>query len=208
LALDLIGAGLGRTGTLTLKIVLEKLGYDRCHHMAEVFAEPETIRVWYQALLGAPTDWDKVYDGFRATVDWPGCHFWRQLVDHYPEAKVLLSLRDPEAWYQSFSKTIAASITRPLPEDNEVLRDHTLMARELIIKQTFKDRIDDKDFVIDTFNRHNDEVIAAIPEEKLLVYQVSEGWEPLCQFLEVDIPDEPFPNTNTTADFRTGMGLE
>lgn len=207
MALDIIGAGYGRTGTLTLKMALEQLGFSKCHHMAEVFTEPDSLPIWYRATLGAPTDWDKMFEGFRATVDWPGCHFWRELSEYYPDAKVLLSVRDPEAWFQSFSKTIAASMARPLPEDNDFMRDHILWGREMLIKQTFKNRADDKAFMIDTFNRHNNDVIETIPKERLLVYQVSEGWQPLCDFLGVEVPSEPFPNTNTTAEFREMLGL-
>jgi hypothetical protein len=216
-ALKVIGAGLGRTGTLSLKMALEQLGFAKCHHMMEVFEHPEHARMFYDAARGKP-QWDALFDGYQASVDWPSCHFWRQLMDHYPDAKVILSLRDPEKWYQSFSNTILQGIrmagqsagAAPAPPDASAMSGMAAamaamapMMREIIIEQTFDSNLDDKDHIIAVYNAHNERVRETVPPERLLVYEPGAGWEPLCAFLEVPAPDAPYPHTNTTEDFQS-----
>jgi Sulfotransferase domain len=189
--LQVIGAGLGRTGTLSLKVALEQLGFDRCYHMTEVLINPAHAPLWIEAAEGRP-DWQRLFDGYRATVDYPGCRHWRELADAYPEAKVILSLRDPDKWFESTQATIFAESAR-----------HRFMFPELteffdrLVYAQFGDRLHDRDFMIAEFRRHNDEVRNSIAPERLLVFEARQGWEPLCEFLDVPVPAAPFPRTNS-----------
>lgn len=195
--LDVIGAGLGRTGTTSLKQALEQLGFVRCHHMTEVFAHPETAARWEAAAEGEPVDWEALLAGYRATVDWPSCHFYRDLARIYPRAKIILTLRDPEAWFRSTQATIFR--TERLGE----IERHPMGAfLKKAILPTFDGRVHDHDHALAVYERHNAEVRRTIPPQRLLVYDVAEGWEPLCRFLGVPIPADPFPHANTTAEFR------
>jgi hypothetical protein len=202
MALQVIGAGLGRTGTLTLKTALEMLGFGPCHHMIEVFGNSATqVPFWNRAALGEAVDWDELYGSYRATVDWPGCHFYAQLAERYPDAKVILSKRDPERWYESISETILTSMTTmglgaaPVPED------HPMRFGGIIIPQKTFGFDFSRDNVIAAFERHNAEVVNTIAPERLLVFEAAQGWEPLCAFLGVPVPDEPFPRTNSREEF-------
>jgi hypothetical protein len=195
MGLKLIGAGLGRTGTLSIKLALEQLGLGPCYHMIELFMNPSHAPLWVRAAEGNP-DWDRIFDGYGATVDYPGCSFWRELAQFYPDAKVLLSIRDPDAWFESTQATILSAETvqstsvGPLRDffGSTVLRD-------------LGERVHDRDFLIEYFTRHNSEVQRAIPPERLLVYSAAQGWEPLCRFLGVSIPDKPFPRANTREQY-------
>ena len=211
MTLQVIGAGFGRTGTESMKMALETIGFDPCHHMTEVLGNPAQVKIWRAAARGDLPDWDVAFAGYRATVDWPGCAFYKELMEIYPDAKVLLSVRDPEKWYASASATIfkgtpltirlLAPVMRLFsPRMAHVSRVMT-MAKKLILEDTFHNRLRDKDFMIECFNRHNQEVEAHVPADRLLVYQVTEGWEPLCAFLDVPVPDKPFPRTNKREDF-------
>ena len=204
MALEVIGAGLGRTGTLTLKTALEKLGYGPCHHMTEVIAHPEQIPFWNRAAEGLPVEWEDTYGGYRATVDWPGCHFYAELAERYPSAKVILSKRDPERWYDSMSETILASMAAMgLKSAEEITGDHPMRFGAIIISQKTFDFDFSKTNVIAAFKRHNAEVQRRIPPERLLVFEAVQGWEPLCAFLGVPIPAEPFPRVNDREEFQT-----
>jgi len=200
MTLSLIGAGFGRTGTLSLKYALEQLGLSRCYHMMEVAEHPEHVALWRGAADGR-VNWDTLFAGYRATVDWPACSFWRPLTAHYPKAKVLLTERDPERWYKSAHATIYQAMTRPLPEDHPA-RPQREMAIELILAKTFGGRFADKNQAISVYERHNEEVKKSLLPERLLVYRVSEGWEPLCAFLGLAVPDDPFPHVNSSEEFR------
>ncbi len=198
--LKVVGAGFGRTGTLSLKNALEKLGFGPCYHMAEVFQRPEHAAMWHRLAFGHGMDWGLIFRDFRATVDWPAARWWREIAAHYPEAKVLLSVRDPEAWYKSVSDTIYPPMKLPLPDGvPENLRLQNEMARKAILAETFDNRFEDKAHTIEVFERHNREVRDAIDPARLLVFDVREGWTPLCSFLEAPIPDEPFPRLNDSA---------
>jgi hypothetical protein len=190
-----IGAGFGRTGTLSLKLALERLGFGPCYHMVEVFKNPTAIDCWIDAADGKP-DWETVFSGYRACVDWPAATFWQALASTYPAAKVILTTRDAEAWFASTQATI---FPRATPPDTDVPFD--LMFRK-VIGALFDQRMRERDHVIDVFNRHNTEVVRRIAPGRLLVYEVSQGWAPLCAFLGVGIPDEPMPKANTTEEFQ------
>jgi sulfotransferase family protein len=198
--LKVVGAGFGRTGTLSLKAALERLGVGPCYHMMEVFPRPEHVAMWHRLAFGHPINWDELFRGFHATVDWPSARWWREIAAHFPDAKVLLSVRDPEAWYKSMSDTIAQPLREPSPDGApEIVRLQSEMVRKAILLETFDNRFEDKAHAIDVFNRHNQEVRDTIDPARLLTFDVREGWEPLCRFLEVPIPDEPFPRLNDTA---------
>lgn len=199
MSIEVIGAGFGRTGTLSLKTALERLGFGPCHHMLEVVARPQQSPRWAAAASG-DVDWDGLLEGYRAIVDWPGCAFWRELSAHYPEARVVLTTRDPQAWYRSIRNTIYEALTRA---DVEPLPDlQRSMAQHLILDRTFGGRLDDAAHAIAVFERHNRAVREQLPAGRLLEFDVSEGWAPLCAFLGRAVPEDPFPASNTTAEFR------
>jgi len=204
--IQVIGAGLGRTGTLSLKTALEELGFTKCYHMIEVFARMGDARTWDAAARGEPVDWDRLFAGYRATVDWPGCSFYHELLRYYPEAKVILTVRDPERWYDSARETIYF-VRQAIPRWTRLLFPRMRVFRRMLDRIAwdgmFKGRLEDRAFAIDAFNRHNEQVRRDVPAERLLVYQVSEGWEPLCAFLGVPVPEgKPFPHLNDAAQFR------
>ncbi|MBI1178941.1 MAG: sulfotransferase family protein [Alphaproteobacteria bacterium] len=200
MALDVIGAGFGRTGTLSLKLALERIGFGPCYHMMEVFRSPHFAAYWKQAAYGEPVDWDQVFAGYRATVDWPGCSYWRELSAAYPAARVILSVRDPDRWFEStrntiFSDEMMRRAAEAPPDENRA----GMMKK--ILGDTFGGRFSDRDHAVAVFNDHVAAVKDAIPAERLLVFDVAEGWGPLCSFLGVEVPDEPFPRTNSTEEF-------
>ena len=206
--LQLIGAGLGRTGTLSLKAALERIGYGPCYHMIEILTAPERGRHWLQQARGGSHDWDAIFHGYRATVDWPAAAFWRELVDRYPEAKVLLSLRDADRWYESMMNTIYPVMTQGPPERApETLHEFHRMVYALIFERTFEGRLEDRTHAKRVFEEHNQAVIDAIPASRLLVYEPGDGWEPICRFLGVPVPADDFPHLNDTAWYRSHTGL-
>jgi hypothetical protein len=194
MALELVGAGWGRTGTYSLFTALNSLGF-RSHHMHEVFEHPEQAELFTAAARGN-ADWHAIYGDYTATVDWPGAAFWRELAAVFPDAKVLLSERDSDTWYESFSETIY----HPVVNGGFGVIDD--MFREVIVERELGGRPDDREHVIAAFDRHNAEVRAEIPAERLLVYRPGEGWEPLCAFLDRPVPDAPFPHMNDRESFR------
>ena len=200
MALKVVGAGFGRTGTLSLKTALEKIGFGPCYHMAEVFGRPEHIAMWHRLAFENQMDWDQLFSGFHATVDWPSARWWREIAAHYSDAKVLLSIRDPEAWYASMINTIYQPMKSPAPDNApELVRLQSEMVRKSILIETFDNRFEDKAHAIEVFKRHNQEVRDSVDPARLLEFDVREGWAPLCRFLDVPIPDEPFPRLNDTA---------
>lgn len=200
MSLDVIGAGLGRTGTLSLKTALEQLGFTPCHHMVEVMAHPETTEFWRRAAEGEKLDWEEIYRDYRATVDWPGCHFYKQLAAAYPKAKVVLSVRDPNKWLASMKETIfkfmAMMRENASPEQRQGMRFIEIIFDE----QTFRDGYDDES-VLAAYKRHIENVKRDIHAGRLLVFDVAEGWEPLCKFLGVAVPSTPFPRSNSREEF-------
>ncbi|MFN3231016.1 MAG: sulfotransferase family protein [Alphaproteobacteria bacterium] len=202
MTLRLIGAGFGRTGTLSLKGALEQIGFGPCYHMLEVVGNEGAADHWYRAACGDAVDWDVVFQGYEATVDWPACNFYRELADQYPDAKVLLSVRDPERWYQSCQDTVFATMKADYSQAPPPMQAQMRMVRKLIVENTFGGDLDDKANVLTVFDRHVEEVKDTIPADRLLVYEVREGWAPLCQFLGVDVPDGRFPRVNTTMEFQ------
>lgn len=206
----LIGAGFGRTGTTSLKAALEELGLRRCYHMTEVFENPWHVPLWTAANEGRPVDWKRLFQGYEATVDWPACTFYKELMEAFPDAKVLLSVRDPEKWYESTYNTIYSGPRRfPISVLKKVIppvRKMSRMADGIVWERTFKGRFEDKPFALEVFRQHIEDVKKHVPADRLLVYEVKEGWEPLSRFLGVEVPNKPFPRLNDTADFQKMMG--
>ncbi|MBC3840330.1 sulfotransferase family protein [Streptacidiphilus sp. 4-A2] len=212
--LKVIGAGFGRTGTNSLQIALEQLGLGPCYHMLEIIRHADHLPRWQRALDAAQPDWEDVFTGYRSSVDWPGCAFWRELVETFPEAKVVLTVRDPEEWYASVKRTIFASggedDAPALPPGGlspEAMEFAGFMGGRLlprIMDDGRGGRLDEagKEQAIEAFLRHNEEVRRVVPADRLLEYQVGEGWEPLCDFLGVPVPQGSFPHVNDSASFR------
>ncbi|HEX5309624.1 MAG TPA: sulfotransferase [Solirubrobacteraceae bacterium] len=207
----LIGAGLPRTGTLTQKVALETLGFEPCYHWVNVIADLEQVGVWDKAIDG-DVDWNAVFAGFQASVDWPGGYFWRELMDHYPDAKVLLSVRNAEKWEPSFRETIwnmcfGGSVLNLVSRaraqvDPQWDRYLKLVERMFWGPQgTFAAGHETPAQMIAQFEAHNELVKANVPSDRLLVWSVTEGWEPLCEFLEVPAPAEPLPHVNDRETF-------
>jgi hypothetical protein len=199
--LEIIGPGFGRTGTNSLKIALEQLGFGPCHHMFEVRDHPEQLPNWTAAAQGEAVDWDDVFRGYRSQVDFPGARYWRELEHHFPKARVILSVRDPDAWFDSVQATIAPFLaargTHPSPHVNAIAE----MGHQTVEVQIFDDRLSDRDYATRIFKKHIAEVQSEIPADRLLTFDLRDGWKPLCDFLGVEAPDVPFPKTNSSKAF-------
>lgn len=217
--LQVIGAGLGRTGTLSLRAALERLGLAPCEHMTNAFAHPERFSLWLEAArrkrAGELIDWRPLFAGYRATLDWPGAWFWRELIAAHPKAKVILTIRDPARWYESSLATIfsmrsradesaaAGIMLRLVGFVVPAMREVAQTANDVIWQGTFDGRFGDREHAIRVFHEHNREVEDTVPPERLLIFDVKEGWGPLCAFLGVPVPeDEPFPHLNDAESFR------
>jgi hypothetical protein len=198
--LEVIGAGFGRTGTLSLKLALERLGFGPCHHMIELIEDAEQLDLWSRvAEDGGAADWDMVYRDFRATVDWPGAAYWRPLVQHYPEAKVILTVRDPRKWYESAYASIYRA--RSFVGDAPLGERRRQLVGRLVWDGEFGGRFEDAEHAMAVFTEHNDAVRREVPADRLLEFEVRQGWGPLCDFLGVPVPDEPFPRSNDRQEF-------
>ncbi|MEO6394668.1 MAG: sulfotransferase family protein [Devosia sp.] len=194
MALSVIGAGFGRTGTYSLNLALEILGFGPCHHMADVNASDQQ-KAWFRAAgRGEAVDWDAVYAGYKSAVDWPTAYFWRELAEHFPEAKLILTVRNSEEWFKSARETIF-KVSGPGSDPES-------FGMAVIYNKIFGGNVEDESHVIEVLENHNAAVLRAFPPSRLLSYQVSDGWPKLCAFLDVPIPNEPFPFTNTTDEFR------
>jgi Sulfotransferase domain len=202
MTLKVVGAGVGRTGTNSLKIALEQLLGEPCHHMFEIFVNPAQIPEWIDAIEGRPVDWSTMPKGYTALVDWPGASFWPELSAANPDALVLLSVRDPESWYKSASNTIFQVLDSAPPE----MRPWLEAVRKLL-RDRFSDELDDPAAMMDAYVSHNDAVRRAIPPERLLEWTPADGWGPICERLGLDVPDDPFPKTNDTKQWRADLGM-
>lgn len=192
-----VGAGLGRTGTNSLKVALEILLGGPCYHMFELFQRPDDVATWQAAVDGDAVDWAGFLDGWVATVDWPGAPLFDKMADAFPDALVLLSIRDGEDWYRSANETIfsvmrAASGGEPNPTGE--------MVRAEFAKWLTTD-VDNKAETIAAFDRHNERVRNTIPAGRLLEWRPGDGWEPICAALALPVPQEPFPHTNAAGGF-------
>lgn len=202
-----IGAGWGRTGTASLKRALETLGFGPCHHMEEVIKHPAEVPTWQRAARGETIDWKTFMRPWGSSVDFPSAIYYRELMEAFPDAKVVLSVRDPESWYASMSETIVPMMSRfpnrvilPLlpfiGSPSRAMRESPMYARIIAPFHTDRAR------VVAEFQKHIEEVRRVVPPERLLVFEAKEGWAPLCKFLEVPVPSAPYPRVNDTAEFK------
>ena len=201
MALQVVGAGVGRTGTNSLKVALEQLLGGTCHHMIECFGRPDQIAGFTAACDGEPVDWSALLGGFTAMVDFPGSMFWREIAAANPDAPILLSTRGAEGWYTSATNTIFLSFDQAPPE-----MQPWMLAVRKGLHDRFSDDFQNKDAMIAAYERHNAEVRAEVPTDRLIDWKPSDGWDPICAALNVPVPDEPFPVTNTTTEFREMIG--
>ncbi len=199
MAIQVFGAGVGRTGTFSLKLAINQIGLGPCHHMEAVLHNmPVQVPLWSAAVDGNP-NWNAIYDGFDSAVDWPTAAFFRELLEAYPSAKFVLTERNPENWANSFGATIYKLLADKDQSPPE-MRPWLDMCSGVIAKTGFHPGLD-YDGLMNAFIAHNEAVRATIPASQLLIYEVKQGWGPLCEFLDVPAPDEPFPRTNDRAEF-------
>lgn len=203
MGLAVIGAGWGRTGTKSLKLAVEQLGLGPCHHMEDILASPGQLQLWLAVANGETVDWNEVFAGYRSAVDWPSAHYWRELAAFYPDARVILTVRPAEAWWNSYSKTLMRAFQK---SEAGIDNPHMRGVSEMVLKssrKTFPARMDDKEALLAAYRDHEGTVRKAFAgePERLLVYDVKEGWEPLCSFLGLPVPQGEYPRSNTAEDF-------
>ncbi len=214
MSIKIIGAGLPRTGTNTLRESLEILGFSKTYHMKQLLVHPENLHYWTTLKATGTTNWDALYDGYEATVDFPCYPWYKEHMTQYPDAKVILSTRPFENWYTSFYSTIWKAQNPPDAEraamGERIAADPRLQSvmkvmgfsKQAMTEDHFQGKFLDKEFMEKVFNDHHEEVKRHVPADKLLVYEVTEGWEPLCEFLGAEVPNEPLPHTNKKEDFH------
>ncbi len=212
-----VGAGFGRTGTTSLKAALERLGFGLSYSLSEVFANPEHADFWEAARrgpAGEEVDWEGFLAGYGVAVDWPACSFYEEIMEAFPEAPVILTVRDPAPWYESTRSTIyelRRLTTGPLPVRAAFalaglfvpgVTGTVRLADHLVWEGTFDGRFEDREYAMEVFERHNEAVRRRVPKERLLVFDVREGWAPLCDFFGVEVPEAPFPRLNEARQMR------
>ena len=204
--LRVVGAGLARTATTSLRLALQQLLNAPCYHMLEVFPRADHVVAWHRAALGTMPDWPGLFDGFAATVDWPAAGFWREIYRSFPDAAVLLSVREsPEVWWRSASRTVLhVAELGDVPEEEA---DWMAMYRDFL-RTRFAERWNDPAAAMAAYSRHNDAVRAEVPPDRLVEWRPGDGWAPLCAALDVPVPRGPFPRTNSTAEFRARAGWD
>jgi hypothetical protein len=206
MALRVIGAGLGRTGTHSLKLALEQLLGGPCYHMLEVLQRPDHGAVWQEAIDGELPRWDDLFAGYRSGVDWPVAAFWRELAAAYPDALILLSVRDASDWWTSANQTIF-ELTRREPPPDPAAAAQLRMAADML-RTRFTPEWDDEHAAKRAYERHNDAVRSEAAPDRLVEWHPGDGWDPICEALGVPVPGEPFPHVNTTREFRQMVGLD
>ena len=197
--LKVIGTGFGRTGTDSMRAALDQLGFGPCHHMRTLVEDPDHAQMWRTALQSGRMDWDQLLAGQRACVDWPTAHFWPELIARFPTARVLLTWRDADSWWRSFEKTILPELVDRAPDAPPTTG--TL----LIPPRVFGGLPMTRQTCIAAYERNVARVRSTVPPDRLLHFTVGDGWEPLCRFLDVEVPDTPFPHRNTATEFHTSF---
>jgi len=208
MTLQIIGSGFGRTGTMSTKLALEELGFDPCHHMVEVMQRPEQPAHWAAIAAGRPVDWPEVFAGFKSQVDWPGAAVWPQTMHAFPDARVIHTERPEEDWWHSFSTTISKFFVNA-PAMDLPPHIHAIFGTMSgwFLKDTFADHTD-RDCAIAAYRANNRAVRETVPADRLLVFNVADGWAPLCDFLGAAVPDTPFPRSNPRDEFWAHFGGE
>jgi hypothetical protein len=218
MSLQVIGSGVGRTGTHSLKLALEKLGFGKCFHMEELLRTPNRLVYFQQAEKGEAVEWDKLFEGYVSAVDYPVARYYKQIITAYPNAKIIHTIRDAESWYKSamdtifwaskpsFGRIFKMMIRMPF---SSAIRERlpVLKYNGAMIDKIFGKDLKDKQEVIRRYNAINEETLNFLPKERSLVYEVKSGWEPLCNFLNVPIPSEPFPRTNSREQFKKNVAI-
>lgn len=198
MALKVIGAGFGRTGTLSLKNALEVLGFGKCYHMLEILKQPSHMKHWTEIMHRGKADWETLFKDYQSAVDWPVAAYYRDLMAVYPEAKVILTVRDPGSWHRSIMTTFyqarrafVVRITQLVPTLHQFLN----AMENALWHGVFQDKLEDKSYAVEVFKNHVEEVKRIVPPERLLIFEARQGWEPLCAFLNVPVPiDKPYPH--------------
>lgn len=196
--MEIIGAGFGRTGTMSLQAALEELGYQPCYHMKDVLTHPDHIQFWQRAAGGEEVDWADFFREYKAGLDYPLAGFYKEILATFPTAKVILTVRDPERWYESTRETIyrgtaiPAWLTRLIP----AYRGLQKMVQDSIWKHIFEGRFEDRSYALQVFENHVEDVKQTVPKGQLLIFEVKQGWGPLCEFLGKPVPAKPFPHIN------------
>lgn len=198
MTLKVIGTGFGRTGTDSMREALNILGFGPCHHMFEVINNEDQKQVWRALGAGGPADWDTLLAGYQSCVDWPTVTYWPQLIAKYPDAKIILTWRTPESWWESFERTILPSIEDP--DDKETI------GYTIVRNISFSGKPITREHAIAKYEANVAAVKAAVPADRLLIYKLGDGWEPLCAHLNVAVPDVPFPRRNNTEEFHAALG--
>ena len=197
MSLRVIGTGFGRTGTDSMREALTMLGFGPCHHMYEVMEHAQQKRLWRGLAKGERPDWDQLFAGYKSCVDWPSAYYWRDLIQAYPKARVILTWRSPESWWESFQNTILPAIADSKDQDS--------LGVALVAKQVFGGRPQDRAHAIRVYEANVQAVLNTVPAERLLIHKLGDGWGPLCAHLGVPVPDEPYPARNTTQEFRAAL---
>ncbi len=212
MSLKVIGTGLGRTGTYSLKLALEILGYGKCYHMIELYQNPEGVIYFNDAEKGKAVNWNELFDGYNSAVDYPVARYYKQITKFYPEAKVIHTLRDPDSWFESAAATIFRAsnpfslkilkLAVHLPfSSNARKRIPVLLYNKKLAKLEFGNNLKNKEKVLKRYNDHYKEVLRVVPKDKLLLFEASSGWDPLCRFLNVPVPEVPYPRSNSREEF-------
>ncbi|KAB2343607.1 sulfotransferase family protein [Actinomadura rudentiformis] len=204
--LKLINTGLGRTGTTSLKGALEQLGYGPCFHMFDIVGDEARIAEWEKVVCeGQDPDWEALFAGYTSAVDGPPAVYYREMMKAFPEAKMVLTVRDAERWYQSTYDTLYQFVLmneKKAPPPNSLPARIYRVTSTMVWNGLFDGRFSDKEHAIEVYHQHNKEIAQNIDPDRLLIYDVTQGWEPLCAFLGVDVPSEDFPHLNDTESMR------
>ena len=181
-----------------MRMALNILGFGPTHHMFELSDNHALYQRWIDLAHGSEPDWDRLFEGYSSCVDWPSAYYWRVLIDLYPNASVLLTWRTAESWWNSFEGTILQIMKRPKKESP---------LTHFLATNVFDGKPDERDHAIDVYNRHVDLVISTVPQDRLLIHKLGDGWEPLCRFLDVPVPEMDYPSRNTKAEIQAKKSI-
>lgn len=210
MALKVLGAGFGRTGTLSLKYALEELGFGPCHHMMEVMRDPKQNEWFYRIAQGDRVEWGEVFADYSSAVDWPSASYYAELMEVFPDAKVILSVRDSDSWYKSVKDTIF-NVVPNIPHWVQAIfprsKKIAILIEEIVWQGVFNGRFNDRQYAINVYEKNTEAVMASVPSDRLLIHSAKEGWEPICKFLEVPVPETEYPWVNDSKSQRRRIML-